>query len=93
MAFWKREVEARAGGDHTGSEIARQLKAGNLPPTDVNTREAFDEAVATMFRTGQPFTVPSAAHVLEWCGPLDELPDDELVAAEDQREAEVKHDG
>ena len=85
MGFFTRTKPATTG-DHTGEEIARRLRAGTLPPVDVDTREAFNEAVATMLRTGQPLTVPSAAALDAWVGPLEELPDDE-------REAEGEHDG
>ena len=72
---------ARAvGGEHTGVEMARRLKAGTLPAIEADSREAFQHAVSVMLRTGQPITVPSAAALEEWAGPLDERPDDELEA-------------
>ena len=82
MGFLTRPKPATAG-DHTGEEIARRLKAGELPALDADSREAFQHAVSVMLRTGQPITVPSAAALEEWAGPLDELPDDELREAED----------
>ena len=82
MGFLTRPKPATAG-DHTGEEIARRLKAGELPALDADSREAFHHAVSVMLRTGQPITVPSAAALDEWAGPLDELPDDELREAED----------
>ena len=82
MGFMTRTKPATAG-DHTGEEIARRLKAGELPALDADSREAFQQAVSVMLRTGQPISVPSAAALDEWAGPLDELPDDELREAED----------
>ena len=79
MGFLTRATPA-AAGDHTGEDIARRLREGTLPVVDVDTREAFEDAIAVMLRTGQPLTVPSAAALDAWCGPLDELPDDELEA-------------
>ena len=79
MGFMTRAKPA-AAGDHTGEAIARRLRDRSLPPVDVDTREAFQEAITTMLRTGQPLTVPSAAALEAWTGPLDELPDDELEA-------------
>ncbi len=77
MGFVTRATPA-AAGDQTGKEIARRLRSGTLPVVDVDTREAFHAAIAVLLRTGQPLTVPSAAALEAWCGPLDELPDDEL---------------
>ena len=79
MGFMTRSRPATAG-DHTGEEIARRLGAGTLPPVDVDTHEAFKDAIAVMLRTGRPLTVPTAAALEAWMGPLDELPDDELEA-------------
>ena len=81
MGFMTRHVAT--GGDHTGEEMARRLKAGTLPALDADSREAFQHAVSVMLRTGQPITVPSAAALEEWAGPLDEPPDDELEAEGD----------
>ena len=85
MGFFRRATPA-AAGDHTGEEITQRLREGTLPAVDVDTREAFEDAIAVMLRTGQPLTVPSAAALEAWCGPVDELPDDE-------REAEGEVDG
>ena len=76
MGWFTRATPATAG-DHTGEDIARRLREGTVPAVDVDTREAFEAAIAVMLRTGQPLTVPSAAALEAWCGPLDELPDDE----------------
>ena len=59
--------------DPTGEDMAKRLKAGALPPIEVDTREAFEKAVATMLRTGQPISAPSRKALEEWVGPLDEL--------------------
>ena len=76
-----RKVETR--GEHTGEEMARRLKAGVLPALDADSREAYAHAVSIALQTGQAITVPSAAALDAWAGPLDELPDDELVAEGD----------
>ena len=76
-----RKVETR--GEHTGEEMARRLKAGVLPALDADSREAYAHAVSIALQTGQAITVPSAAAIHEWAGPLDELPDDELKAEGD----------
>ena len=78
MGLFTRATPATAG-DHTGEDIARRLREGTLPAVDVDTREAFEDAIVVMLRTGQPLTVPAAA-LDAWCGPVDELPDDELEA-------------
>ena len=79
MGLFTRATPATAG-DHTGEDIARRLREGTLPAVDVDTREAFEDAIVVMLRTGQPLTVPAAAALDAWCGPVDELPDDELEA-------------
>ena len=81
MGFLTRTKPA-TDGRHTGEEMARRLKAGELPVIEADSREAFQHAVAVMLHTGQPISVPSAAALNEWCGPLDELPDDERVAVD-----------
>ena len=67
-------MRGRTGHVHpTGEEIATRLAAGERPPIDAETREAFAQAVATMLRTGRPIRVPSRADLEAWVGPLDEL--------------------
>ena len=56
----------------TGEEIAKRLAGAPLPPIEVETREAFEQAVAVMFRTGQPIVVPSAEALEDWQWTLDE---------------------
>ena len=81
MGFLTRTKPATAG-DHTGEEIARRLKPASWRRSMPTAGEAFQQAVSVMLRTGQPITVPSAAALNEWCGPLDELPDDEVWAVD-----------
>ena len=59
--------------DPTGEDIAKRLAAGELPPIEAETQEAFEKAVATMLRTGRPIRVPSREDLEAWVGPLDEL--------------------
>ena len=55
----------------TGEEVAKRLTAGKLEPIEVETREAFEQAVAVMLRTGRPIVVPSAKALEDWEWSLD----------------------
>ena len=79
---WFTRARPAPAGDHTGEDIAQRIRERPLPTVDVDTREAFEAAIVVMLQTGQPLTVPSAAALDAWCGPLDELPDDERETEE-----------
>ena len=55
----------------TGAEVAKRMAAGELEPIEVETREAFEQAVAVMLRTGRPIVVPSAKALEDWEWSLD----------------------
>ena len=67
-------MRGRTGSvEPTGEDIARRLAAEEVPPITVETREAFEHAVATMLQTGRPISVPSREELEAWVGVLDEL--------------------
>ena len=50
----------------TVEEVEKRLAAGELEPSRVETRPAFDEAMEELFTTGRPREVPSAEALDEW---------------------------